>query len=87
MMRIQADPAVVYRGGGRRYLTLLAACTAEARWKIKSNCLCDYVDHEGWGREHLPCSYHDGSDHAEKMLRRLARLYMRAYRTSAGKGE
>lgn len=70
--------ATVYRGGGRRWFTLDAACRAQAKAKIKNNCTCDYIDHEGYGRQHLPCRYHDGSSHAEKVLRRLARIYRAA---------
>lgn len=77
---VTAEAATVYRGGGRRWFTLAAACRAQAKTKIKDNCMCDYIDHEGYGRQHLPCNYHDGSDHAEKVLRRLTRIYVKAYK-------
>lgn len=33
---VRAESATVYRGGGRRWLTLGAACRAEARKKIRA---------------------------------------------------
>lgn len=74
------EQATVYRGGGRRWFTLAAACRADARIKIKSRCECDYCDHPempGAGTEHLPCSLH-AHDRYPKILRRLTRIYLRA---------
>lgn len=79
---ISVETAKVYRAGGRRFFTLRAAAVGAARAKLHANCDCDYIDHEGYGRQHLSCHYHDGSEHAEEVLRRLANLYMRAYRAS-----
>jgi hypothetical protein len=38
MSLVQAEMAVVYRGGGRRFLTLKAACRAEAKRAIRCEC-------------------------------------------------
>lgn len=82
---ISVETAKVYRAGGRRFFTLRAAAVGAAREKIRANCDCDYCDHSempGCPTEHLLCRYHDGSAHAEEVMRRLANLYMRAYRAS-----
>jgi hypothetical protein len=78
-MKVSIETATVYRGGGRRYFTKRAAVRAEARAKLKERCDCDYCDHPempGRPTEDLPCKYHDGSERADKILRRLTRLYM-----------
>lgn len=78
---MQVETATVYRGGGRRWFTKKAACRADARARLKEGCECDYCDHPempGAGREHLPCHYHDGSERATKILRRLTRIYIAA---------
>jgi hypothetical protein len=80
-----AEQATVYRGGGRRWFTLRAAAHASAKAKIKERCDCDYCDHPempGAGREHLPCRYHNGTEFSEKVLRRLSRIYVAAYRAT-----
>lgn len=80
-MIVRAETATVYRGGGRRYFTKRAACRAEARAKLREHCDCDYCDHPempGAPTEHLPCRYHDGSESAQKILRRLTRIYAKA---------
>lgn len=80
-MNISTETATVYRGGGRRWFTRQAACRAEARAKIKERCECDYCDHPempGCPTEDFPCRYHDGSERAEKILRRLSRKYLAA---------
>jgi hypothetical protein len=82
---IKTENATVYRAGGRRYLTLRAASMAAARSKVRERCACDYCDHPempGAGREDLPCRYHDGSESAEKIMRRLSRLYLNAFRAT-----
>lgn len=84
-MSVTASTATVFRGGRRRYFTLKAAVRAEAKAKIKMHCFCDYCDHPempGAGREDLPCKYHDGSPYAMKVLRRLSRIYLAAYRAA-----
>lgn len=81
-MNVTTETATVYRGGGRRWFTKRAACRAEARAKLKSRCDCDYCDHPempGCPTEDLPCQYHDGSERAAKILRRLSMVYFRAY--------
>ena len=82
-MSVAIETATVYRGGGRRWFTVQAACRAEARAKLKLNCDCDYCDHPempGCPTEDLPCQYHDGSERAAKILRRMTRLYVAAWR-------
>jgi len=82
---IQIETATVYRGGGRRYFTKRAAVVAEARAKLRERCDCDYCDHPerpGCPTEQLPCQYHDGSERAEKILRRLTRIYMNAEKSA-----
>lgn len=84
---IKAETATVYRAGGRRYLTLRAAASAAAREKIAHNCDCDYCDHPempGAPTEDLPCKYHNGSEHAQKVHHRLTRIYLRAFCHTAG---
>lgn len=76
-MKISTETATVYRGGGRRWFTKNAACKAEARAKIKTKCECDYIDHEGYGRQDLPCALHN-PDRYPKILRRLTRIYINA---------
>jgi hypothetical protein len=78
-MNVTPEPATVFRGGGRRWFTLRAACRAEARELLKKHCDCDYCDHEGWGREHLPCRLHD-SDRYPRIIKRLTDGYVRRYR-------
>ena len=82
-MSVTTETATVYRGGGRRWFSLKAACNAEARARLKKNCDCDHCDHPeipgGW-REDFPCRFHDGSERAAKILRRLARIYLAAAR-------
>lgn len=78
-MEVTKETATVYRGGGRRYLTLKSACKAEARAKLKTRCECDWIDHEGYGRQGLPCTLHS-PDRYPKILRRLTRLYIAAAR-------
>lgn len=84
-MSVRTSTATVFHGGGRRFFTLKAAVRGEAKAKIKTRCDCDYCDHPempGAGREDLPCRYHDGSDFAVKVLRRLSRVYLAAYRAA-----
>lgn len=84
-MLISTETATVYRAAGRRYFTLRAAAVAQARAKLRENCECDWCDHPeypGAPREDLPCRYHNGSTHGDEVLRRLANLYMRAYRAA-----
>ncbi len=48
-MNVTIENAAVFRGGGRRWFTLRAACKAEARALLNKHCECDYCDHEMWG--------------------------------------
>lgn len=80
-MSVQVETATVYRGGGRRWLTAAAACRAEARAKMKTRCDCDYIDHEGYGRQELPCGMCH-PDRYPKILRRLTRIYITAFRAT-----
>lgn len=82
-MAITTEPAQVFRGGGRRYFTLRAAARAEAKALIKKHCHCDYVDHEGYGREHLPCWRHHEINF-EPLVEKLAARFIRNYRNSRG---
>jgi len=66
MTRVRSEPATVYRGGGRRYLTLAAACRAEARAKVKQRLT-------GMGEEW-------DDDWCHPRIDRLARLYRAAFR-------
>ena len=82
-MSISKETATVYRGGGRRWFTMRAACRAEAKAKLKSKCDCDYCEHDempGCPTEYFPCQYHDDSERAAKILRRLTRAYVAAWR-------
>ncbi len=45
-MAVTVETAAVFRGGGRRWFTLRAACAAEARALLNKHCDCDYCDHE-----------------------------------------
>lgn len=82
---IKSENATVFRAGGRRYLTLRAASMAAVRSKLREKCECDYCDHPempGCVTEHFPCHYHDDSERAQKITRRLGRLYVRAFRAT-----
>lgn len=76
---VTIEQATVYRGGGRRWFSLNAACRAEAKAIMKRKCECDYVDHENYGRQELPCSLHH-PDRYSKIVRRLARLVKASYK-------
>lgn len=80
-MPVKSTTAVVYHGGGRRYLTLRAACKAEARKLIKARCKCEHNDHGPYGIEWVPCWHHD-SQRYPILIRRLTGGYMRRYRAS-----
>lgn len=79
-MRVAREPAIVFRGGGRRWLTLRAACNAEARKKVlKKHCDCapNANDFAGYA-----CLYHQGDERLHAVQRRLARLYLKAARAA-----
>lgn len=82
---IRAETTTVYRANGRRYLTVRAAATAAARGRLQDKCYCDYCDHPempGAPTEQLPCEYHNDSPRAQKIIRRLARTYLQAFRAT-----
>ncbi|MBP2270802.1 hypothetical protein J3A98_001495 [Pseudomonas sp. BP6] len=80
-MAVTVETAAVFRGGGRRWFTLRAACAAEARALLNKHCDCDYCDHEGYGREHLYCRLHH-PDRYPRIMKRLTKGLMRRYRAS-----
>lgn len=65
---VQTEAATIYRGGGRRWLTLRAACRAEARMRYRSRC-------RKMGDEWNPLD-----DYYGPRIERLARWYLRAAR-------
>lgn len=78
-MSVQVETAKVYRGGGRRWFSLKAACNAEARSimraKDKPRCECDSPEYES-GFQYYPgstCNLHE-HDRYMKRRRRLARI-------------
>lgn len=73
---IRAETATVYRGGRQRWLTLEAACRAEAKAKIKKRYPPE-TDHRG-DLEGLPV------ERWARMVRSLSYIYRQAYRRSAG---
>ncbi len=80
---ISTEAATVYRGGGRRWFTLKAAAGAEVRAKLKTRCECDGPEARFIpGYPPVTCCYHNGSDRAAKIKRRLTRIYMAAYRAT-----
>lgn len=58
-MTVTSSQAVVFKGGGRRYLTMKSACRAEARTLINTRCDCEVMDHGSMGAEYLTCWYHE----------------------------
>jgi len=82
---IRVETATVYKAGGRRFLTLRAAVRKAVRERLSEKCECDYCDHDelpGCPTEDLPCKYHDNSERAQKIQRRLGRLFVTAFRQS-----
>jgi len=81
-MSVTSSQAVVYKGGGRRYLTLRSACIAEARALLKTRCECEVMDHGSMGTEYLTCWYHE-EEREKVLMRRLTGGYMRRFRASS----
>lgn len=86
-MTVIVETATVYRGGGRRWFSLRAACNAEAgaimRTKDKPRCECQEAEYEN-GFMYSPsdtCVLHE-HDRYTKRKRRLARLIERAALTT-----
>lgn len=79
---VTSSTATVYHGGGRRYLTLKAACRAEARKKVHT-----VYRARGWDLAEI---YADPSGRNQTVIERLARRYYRHARRPAlqerGKG-
>lgn len=74
---IQSEQATVFRGGGRRWFTALAAARAESREKIKERCECNAGDHIT-GPEY--CYYHDDVERYARLKNRMAKFYLRAFK-------
>lgn len=66
---IASQGATVFRGGGRRYFTLKAACRAEARKKIRDWCRATGDDVGSIDQERYA-----------RIVRTLAYFYAAAYR-------
>jgi len=72
---VKIEQSVVYCAGGRRWLTLKAACNSAARKKIMERCDCDRGD------EVTPpetCEYHKEARYPI-ILRRLSAKYRKAF--------
>lgn len=67
MALVTSETATVYRGGGRRWFTIAAACRAEARKKVKKR----------WNDAGLDVDDFD-PDKYQETVARLSRLYRRA---------
>lgn len=82
-MSIATEQATVYRGGGRRWFSLKAACNAEAaklhRDRFKADCICcDDSYSERYGMEPgETCQFHAAEFYA-RWRRRVARLLVKA---------
>lgn len=81
-MSVSSETAKVYRGGGRRWFTLQAACNAQARAKIMERCECEPFDPLEWRVEPITCDMH-ATERYPKILRRLSKIYRNAYRAEA----
>lgn len=92
-MSVTTETATVYRGGGRRWFSLKAACNAEA-WAImrrrdKPRCECEQADIDYInGVSHLlsppyTCRLHE-HDRLGKRHRRLVRLIRAAIAAKEG---
>ena len=80
-MAVTVETAAVFRGGGRRWFTLRAACAAEARALLKRHCQCDHFE-DGQGHHcDLPCNLHH-PDRYPRIMKRLTDGFMRRYRAS-----
>jgi len=82
-MTVASEKATVYRGGGRRWFTLQAACNAEARAKINERCECDCSDYD---TSPVACALHE-EERYSVIRRRLARVYRNAYKARKAGGD
>lgn len=79
-MSVSKQVSTVFKGGGRRYLTLKSACIAEARALLNTRCECERMDHGYMGYEWLTCWYHE-EERNKVLMRRLTGGYMRRFRS------
>lgn len=82
-MKVSTETATVYRGGGRRYFTLRAACEAEARTIIQRKYPSEAAEYED-GQCYFHGSHWRELPHADKMLRRITRLVRANFNQSPG---
>ena len=75
-MTVSTETATVYRGGGRRWFTKLAACRAEARARIRERCECE-AGCPVTGYPDYVCDYHYDMDRYSVLVYRMARFYAR----------
>ncbi|MBO9710521.1 MAG: hypothetical protein J7521_20160 [Caulobacter sp.] len=81
-MSVTAEIAVVYRGGGRRWLSLEAACRAEAKKAVRARAwAADMVTTDEQGRDRLSIP----QDWYVRMVRTLAHFHKSAFRRRAVK--
>ena len=77
MSRITVEQAMVYRGGGRRWLTRGAAINAEARAMHRKHfagrCWCSKDEPGPYGTPGETCDFHE-SGYYVRFVRRVARL-------------
>lgn len=76
---IATETATVYRGGGRRWFTKMAACRAEAKARLKTRCECERPDPKH-GDGGYQCRYHRDENYT-RLVRRLARIYFATHPT------
>lgn len=77
-MTVRTETAVVYRGGGRRWFTLNAACRAQAFAKIRRR----------YGRAATGEDYdHDETLRRVRIARTLAHLYRRQFEVERAREE
>lgn len=73
-MGVKAETATVWRGGGRRWLTKLAAERAEARSTIKRRCECERGD--GNRYPDYICALHEDPARYQRMIRLLVAMFV-----------
>lgn len=89
---VKAEVATIYRGGGRRYLTLRSAVQAEARKIIEAKYPTEREYTSGDMQIHEPGWYwRDGLKRSDVLFRRVCRLVRAAAEiskatASAGEG-
>ncbi|WUR15665.1 hypothetical protein E7V67_011350 [[Empedobacter] haloabium] len=84
---IRAETVTVYHGGGRRWLTLKAAARREAAAAVRKRypCQCERAEYDFGGAMVYPglsCIHHSGDARFDKMVRRMARLHVAAFRAT-----